>query len=624
MKIMTNPIVARRTMKRHLNFCVLAALTLLSTQPAGAQQADPVPSEQRVIVQGLRNASVWFKAESQHFVIYSDTSRDSVFQLLNNLERLDFLLRLYTSPYGQSPPRGYKLTLYFHQRAGALAQFADTPPRDAVGLYSSCGAGVQGAGVLLAPIVALSNEELAKAPANDTLSFLFEGYARHFLHRHTTVRAPSSFIEGFALYFANTRFSDHQMVVGGTPVTIGSYLDFLEDARSSSSLSNTDVLNDKDGDARNAGGEAAIKLEFAARSWLLAHFMLSTDDNRTRLTRYLELINGGMPASAALETAFGIKPKELDRVLLRYRRTSLGAVQLDVPSLPAARIAYTDLPDSVSDYVMIDATLKACPSRATGAALLSNMRSRPQGTPNHPLARLALSRAQIDWGDPQDAIAGLSTLAGVGQGSGEASYLLGLAHLRLANQQQGAATAGSLEAARRHLADAIRANPVSAEAAYALLRAELDSGEAPSGAALTKADLAWKNGREVPEYARAAALMHAYTGDSAKARQILKVLANNRRDPGMVTWAKQWQARLQDGVERSEVLAELRRTPESGTAFKEWTVTHDSSLREVKLAAREETLKQLRIQEEEKARDRFLGLRMKNPAERPKPTDEKR
>lgn len=148
-------------MKRHLNSCALAALTLLNTQPAGARQADPVPSEQRVTVQGIKNASVWFKAESQHFVIYSDTSRDSVFQLLNNLERLDFLLRLYTSPYGKFQPRESKLTLYFHQRAGALAQFADTPPRDAVGRYSSCSAGVQGAGVLLAPIDALANAELA-------------------------------------------------------------------------------------------------------------------------------------------------------------------------------------------------------------------------------------------------------------------------------------------------------------------------------------------------------------------------------------------------------------------------------------------------------------------------------
>ena len=595
-------------MQRYLNFCVLAALTLPGIQSAGARQTDPVAIEQRVTVQGLKNASAWFKTESQHFVIYSDTSRDSVFQLLNNLERLDYLLRLYTSAYAKSPPRESKLTLYFHKRPGALAQFADSPPRDAVGLYTSCSAGVQGSGVLLAPIVALANAQLGKAPANDTLSFLFEGYARHFLYRHTDVRTPSSFIEGFALYFANTRFSDNQLVLGATPVTIGRYLGFAEDTRSANSLSNTDVLNDNDSGGGNAAGEAASKLEFAARSWLLAHFMLSTDGNRSRLTRYLNLTAGGTSPGAAFETAFGITPKELDGVLWRHRRTALRTLQLDVPSLPAARIAYTGLPDSVTDYVMMAATLKACPGRATGEALLRAMTTRAQGTPRHPLARLALSRAQIDWGNPQDAIAGLGTLAGGDKGSGEASYLLGLAHLRLAKRQQGVAKAGSLEAARRHLADAARADPASAEAAYAQLHAELDSGEAPGEAALTQADLAWKNGREVNEYARAAALMYAYSGDHAKAREALGPLANNRRDPGMVAWAKRWQARLLDGVARSEVLAELRRTPASGTAHKEWTISQDSALQEVNLAAGAEALKQMRVKAEEKERLRLLGL----------------
>ena len=605
-------------MKHHVNACVLTALTLLSTLSAGAQQADPVPSEQRVTVQGMKNASKWFKAESQHFVIYSDTSRHSVSQLLNNLERLDYLLRLYTSPYAKAQPRESKLSLYFQRRAGtgALAQFTDTPPRDAVGLYSSCSAGVQGIGGLLDPIVELSNAELTKAPVNSTLAYLFEGYARHFLYRHTTVRAPYSFIEGFALYFAGTRFSDQQLVVGEKPVTVGAYLNFTDRNPTSTSLSNTDVLNDHDSDAINAVGDAAIRLEFAARSWLLAHFMLSTDDNRSRLPRYLELTNGGMPASAALETVFGIKPNELDRVLARYRRTALSVVQLDVPSLPAAQVVYTDLPESVSDYVMIDATLKACPSRATGEALLRSMTSRPQGTPNHPLARLTLSRAQIDWGNPQDAIAALSTLAGGDKGAGEASYLLGMAHLRLAKQQQGAAKAASLAAARRHLADASNADPASAQAAYAQLHADLDGGEAPGDAALTKADLAWKNGRDVNEYARAAALMYAYTGDSAKARQALKVLANNRRDPDMVTWAKQWQTLLQAGVDRGAVLAELRRTPVSGTAIKEWTVTHDTTLQEVNVAAGAESLRMLRIKAEDEEIKRILAKPM-DPGKKP-------
>ena len=105
-------------MKRHLRNFALAGLTLLSAQAASAQQADPAPSDQRVVVQGQKDQSDWFKAESEHFVVYSDTSRDNVFQLMNNLERLDFILRIYTKPYLRPRPREPKLTLYFHQRGG--------------------------------------------------------------------------------------------------------------------------------------------------------------------------------------------------------------------------------------------------------------------------------------------------------------------------------------------------------------------------------------------------------------------------------------------------------------------------------------------------------------------------
>jgi hypothetical protein len=436
-------------MKRHLGTCVLTALTLLSTQAASAQQAAPAPSAQRVVVQGLKDQSDWFKAESEHFVVFSDTSRDNVFQLLNNMERLDFMLRAYTKPYLRPRPREPKLTLYFHRRGSALARHADGKPIDAVGLYNSCSAGVLAAGILIDPIVELGNATLLHERSNDTLNYVFEGYARHFLYRHTNIRTPRSFIDGFALYFANTRFSDDQMAIGRSPVNVGRYLNFLDDG-SPYKMSYTDVLNDKDNDSDMTKADAAaVKLEFAARSWLLTHFMLSTEDRRTRLARYLDLANRDVPATAAFETAFGIKPKQLSNELWRYRRTSLIESQVEVPALPAARIAYTDLPDSVTDYVMIDATLKACPSRATGEALLLSMTSRPDGTPQHPLARLALGRAQIDWGKPQDAIADLSTLAGGAKGNTEARYLLGMAHLRLANQQQGTARVDSLAAARR-------------------------------------------------------------------------------------------------------------------------------------------------------------------------------
>jgi hypothetical protein len=570
----------RRAIASPLASCALAAMTMLCTPSVGAQQAGPAPAEQSITIQGQKNPSAWFKAESQHFLVYSDASRQDVTELLHNMERLDFLLRVYAKSYLKPRPHEPKLTLYYHNKAGALAGHTGKTPADAIGLYNSCSAGVQAAGVKLDPVEPIENARLTAAPSNDTLSFLFEGYARHFLYRHTDIRAPLSFIEGFAQYFANVRFSDNQLVVGKTPLNVARYLNFIEDGHRYS-LTYADVLDDNDRDDRNYAGEAGVKLEFMSRSWLLTHFMLSTEENRTRLARYLTLANRDMSAANAFEAAYGIKVDQLGELLWRYRRTSVKVTQVEVPTLPAARIAFTGLPDTVSDYVMMDARLKTCPGRATGEALLRRMSTATGGTPNHPLARTALSRAQIDWGNPQDAIPYLDTLAGNGKGNAETLYLLGLAHLRTANRQQGAARAGTLETARRHLADAVNADPASAEAAYALLRTELDSGEALTDMAMTAAQLAWNSGREVGEYTRAAALMHAYAGNSAKSRLALSVLAHDRRDPAMAAWATQWQARLVAGVDREELLAELRRVPAHDAAFREWTIDNDSVMQAV-------------------------------------------
>lgn len=569
-------------MKYSLGAGALSALALLAPPAMSAGQAGPGPVAQSITVQGQKNPSPWFKAESQHFIVYSDTSQQGVSLLLDNLERLDFLLRTYARPYLKPQPHAPKLTLYYHGKVAALKGHGGKAPPDALGMYRSCSTGVQAAGVLLEPVPLPDNARLSTAPANDTLSSLFEGYARHFLYRHTDIRAPLSFIEGFAQYFAGVRFSSDQLVVGKSPPGAAAYLNFIEDGHRYS-LDYDDVLAGNDSDGRHDAGVAAIRLEFRARSWLLTHFMLSNDDNRNRLARYLDLANRGTPAAKALETAYGIAPGQLGPMLWRYRRSNAKVLQVEVPDLPTAQVVFTSLPDTVTPYVMLDAALKTCPDRDTGAALLA--RAGASGPPNHPLARLALSRAQIGWGNPEDAIPALRQLAGDGHGNAEAVYLLGLAHLGAARRQQGEARAASLEAARRHLVDAVNADPASAAASHALLRTELDSGEPLTETAVVAAQLAWDQGREVSVYVRAAALVHAYAGNSAKSRQALAVLARNRQEPAVAAWAADWQARLQAGVDRDDLLAELRRLAVQETPFDEWTIDSGSVMQAVVRAA---------------------------------------
>jgi hypothetical protein len=145
----------------------------------------------RVAVTGSKAAmSPWFRAESQRFVVYSDAPAEDVELLLDNLEKLDHLLRLYTLPAHSAPAHEPKLTLYYPRDAADLAEIDAARPALAVGLYSSCASGVQGAGVHLEPIPRLRDDQLERTPQDKTLSYVFEAYTRHFLYRHTDIRTP--------------------------------------------------------------------------------------------------------------------------------------------------------------------------------------------------------------------------------------------------------------------------------------------------------------------------------------------------------------------------------------------------------------------------------------------------
>jgi tetratricopeptide (TPR) repeat protein len=561
-----------------------AAYCLLAACHVGAQPTD-VANLERVEVAGKKvEVSMWFRAESERFVVYSDAREEDVNQLLDNLEKLDHLLRIYTQPIRQAEPQGPKLTLYYHSRASGLREVDAAVPADAVGLYSSCESGVQGFGVHIERIPSLADQQLEKGPLNDSLSYVFEAYARHFLYRPTDIRTPASFIDGFAQYFSSVRFSEQQMVVGRVPKAIANYLGFLSEGRKYS-LEYDDVLQNNLANARNYAGAAGVRLEFEAKSWLLTHYMLSSDDNRKRLNQYLMLVGDGAVPTAAFERAFGVKTADLGQVLWRYRLRGVEALRVAPQSLPAARVSFRTLPRATGEFVLVDAALKSCPGRQAGESLLKKVAALAARFPDNTLARLTLSRAQIDWGDPQEALSRLNAVLQDDDANFEARYLAGVANLRLAGRSEGNARRAHLQAARQHLQRARGLNPRSPEAAFAAFKAEVAATDAPDDAALQGVISAWQTAREVDALAGSAALAYAYAGKADEAYRTLGSLAQNMHDEPMARWARQWQGRLQAGVTRGDILAEMRRDPLPDMPFKEWTVDKDSVMQKVALNA---------------------------------------
>ena len=532
----------------------------------------------KVVIKGVRDPSKWFRIESQHLIVYSDSDPEEVIQLANNLERLDYVLRLYLKRFlvRQSDPP--KLTLYFQNRLAwtpGLGEF----PVETVGLVDSCVSGTQAFTFNQGRMWASNNASLLKDTGDFTLSSIFALYSNNFLYRHTDIRGPEWFIQGFKLYFGGVRFTDNQMAVGRPADATAESMKELDYGEGHLFFLTYDQVLRKDvrqdffqGLKRSQKGTPAYlaQAEFQSRSFNLAHYTLSSAENRDKMAQYLELVNNGSDSGAAFADLFGLSGMGLATTMSYYRRVLMKVIKVDFPELPAARIDFTRLSRIEGDFVLDNAALKACPTPDNGRRLLQRVRAAAASAHAVDFAQVTLSRAQIEWGDPQDALPYLTDAVRRGPGNVELHYLLGLAQLRLAKGAVGDKPE-LLARARASLTETARLAPGTPSISYALFHVGIMDMETPPEKTMLLAINAWRQGHDVAAFARAAALAHAWMGDTAGAYQAFNTLARNERDPHNAAWAVKWLKLLETGVTRDHLLAAMRNEPLAPPSFRQWS-----------------------------------------------------
>ncbi|KQV36835.1 hypothetical protein ASC93_21605 [Massilia sp. Root335] len=539
---------------------------------------------QSIVVTGQRGTSPWIRAESAHVVVLSDAPREDVGRLVEHLERLDGLLRVYTDDYRAAGPGAEpKLNLVYLNDVRDLDRVAAGRPADGIALFRDCADGAQGFLVRTAPLAAIADDRLAKAPLDEGLSYVSEAYARHFLYRHTDVRGPSAWVEGFANYFAGVRFGAKQMVIGRTPPGVGRYFAFLDQGHRYN-LDYDDVLGPNPlGDLGGARAVAA-SVEFEARSWILAHYILGSSARRQRLGTFLNAVyKGGNPA-AALHDAFGLKVDDASSTLWRYRLQAAEVLRVDLPPGAPPEPVFSTMSATSGSFLLADAALKACPARAQGEALLRTLTADAGAVPNVDAGQLALSRARVDWGDPAAALPWLQGAARRADAGADVLLLLGRANLKLAARAAPGARGPYLDAARASLARARERDPGAGAVALAQLDLSLLADGAPSRAALDGVIAAWRTTRDSGPLARAAVLAYCYLVDAPRAEHILHMLVTDRRDPATAAWAAQFQRRLDAGLTLAAIAADMRLAQEGGGSS-EWTLDQISMMQDVEYNA---------------------------------------
>lgn len=536
--------------RRKLSLITLGILALTGMAPfARAQQVTGVttpPAATTVVVHGdkVKRPHTWFRAESQHFIVYSNTRHSDVAAVLSKMERFWFALREFSQVDLNPPADTPKQELYYLDDEHALSTVDPEAPQYAIGLYTASPDGTMGFGVHM-----YYGEDarvpLEKRPENEGLSYIFQAYARDFFYRHSPQRTPLWFIDGYAQFFSTTRFDGDQAIVGMAPEALGKLLQRLG-AGYLYSLDYADVLVGNDSDGHNEAGPAGLKNEFEARSWVLTHWILSNHDNLAKFQAYLAATGAGEDRVKAFKRVFGLTPGQLNHTLWLYLR-KLEALKMTFKSLPEADIGFTDLPESADQLLLAQAALKSDPGAKYGRTLLARVRTAATKFPDSELAQLTLARAEILYGDPRAALPWLEKTVQATPKDAEAQYLLGRAEM----------ATGAYTPAIAAFAHAAEADPKSPAVAYGFYRANVLGAHTIDEDVAGAAALAYQEAPQVDAYAYHAGLVYAHLGRRDEALAALHTVADNPRPSIWAPLARQWLARLDGTPSDADILAAM-------------------------------------------------------------------
>lgn len=264
----------------------------------------------------------WLRAESPHFIVFSDGSERDLRNAVEQLENFDALLRQLLQPTEARVP--LKLEVYLFRARADLARTLPEAGANVAGYYASRPDFV-GA-------VALQGRSLRDFGGE----ILLHEYAHHFMLNYFANAYPAWFVEGFAEFVATTEITERDVRVGAF------------------STSRVGIL-----DADWPPIERVLKPDERRVSmigiygvgWLATHYLINTPARMQQFGVYLAAMQNGADPIEAFEPAFGITPRQFEVELRRYRNSGMQGFVLPRHATPDADIRVTRLPAVANDLL---------------------------------------------------------------------------------------------------------------------------------------------------------------------------------------------------------------------------------------------------------------------------------
>ena len=239
-------------------------------------------------------AQRWSRADTKHFVVYSNGPAKNLEKAATDLERLDALMRrLLRIPREENP---HRIDVYIVGSQIQVSALAGN--RRVAGFYSP---NIDGSYIV-------AHRERSTSSRMPGQVVLFHEYTHHLMFRYFPTAYPAWYREGIAEYLSTTEFDDDSFTVGA-PAS----------HRSNSVLNGNFLPLEEILEPSERGNTRQARYMFYAQSWALTHYLISDPERNRKMVRYLAMLaKGGDPIESAQET-FG-DLKALEKAVERYGR----------------------------------------------------------------------------------------------------------------------------------------------------------------------------------------------------------------------------------------------------------------------------------------------------------------
>ncbi|WP_340586624.1 hypothetical protein [Erythrobacter alti] len=239
----------------------------------------------------------WYRAESNHFILYSEDSEQDTLEFVQDLERLDEVLRIMTGVgLGEDYfPRSAKVTVFRFGETRDMSALAAGNLNTGIGGFF-----IPRATGSVAFVPRQLNRRRTRSTSGglprelqlDPKAVLFHEYVHYFMYQYRDAPYPLWYTEGFAELFSNVEFNDDNFVIGKVPTVRSPFL----------ATQSIDLEEMFDRPGRLAG--RATERDYA-HGWLLASHLNLNAERRGQMGTYLNALLGGNPPMVAAEIAFG-------------------------------------------------------------------------------------------------------------------------------------------------------------------------------------------------------------------------------------------------------------------------------------------------------------------------------